>query len=199
MFIIIVYVIYIVSVFMFTGKWNLCHMVFLLARRNLLKDLLYCCLGRFFLCYLRTNLYVCVDILLVYVFVHIFDMFSYSVRGCLIKGVKYITFILINYLFKWAAFWCKINFFFGTAHYAKYNTIQGVVSEFRPPSPLLNKIKCVHYINIFGRNFFCSAVQIANTNYSNCFWMQLLPRWSQINKPWFHSRIFYNVCVASFQ
>lgn len=71
-------------------------MVFLLARRNLLKDLLYCCLGRFFLCYLRTNLYVCVDILLVYVFVHIFDMFSYSVRGCLIKGVKYITFILIN-------------------------------------------------------------------------------------------------------
>lgn len=49
-----------------------------------------------FLCYLRTNLYVCVDILLVYVFVHIFDMFSYSVRGCLIKGVKYITFILIN-------------------------------------------------------------------------------------------------------
>lgn len=49
-----------------------------------------------FLCYLRTNLYVCVDILLVYVFVHIFDMFSYSVRGCLIKGVKYITFNLIN-------------------------------------------------------------------------------------------------------
>lgn len=66
-------------------------MVFLLARRNLLKDLLYCCLGRFFfLCYLRTNLYVCVDILIIYVYVHIFDMFSYSVRGCLIKGVKFI-------------------------------------------------------------------------------------------------------------
>lgn len=44
----------------------------------------------FFLCYLRTNLYVCVDILIIYVYVHIFDMFSYSVRGCLIKGVKFI-------------------------------------------------------------------------------------------------------------
>lgn len=87
--------IHIVSVFMFTGKWNLCHMVFLLDRRNLLKDLLYCCLGRFFLCYLRTNLYVCVNILLICVYVHIFDMFSYSVRGCLIKGVKYITLISI--------------------------------------------------------------------------------------------------------
>lgn len=55
------------------------------------------------------------------------------------------------------------QFFFGTAHYAKYNTIQGVVSEFRPPSPLLNKIKCVHYINIFGRNFFC--LSSANSKY----------------------------------
>lgn len=67
--------IHIVSVFMFTGKWNLCHMVFLLDRRNLLKDLLYCCLGRFFYV-IWEQTYMCVLIFCLYVFMFIFFICS---------------------------------------------------------------------------------------------------------------------------
>lgn len=86
--------IHIVSVFMFTGKWNVPYGVFIRQEKS--PEGSFILLFReVFLCYLRTNLYVCVNILLICVYVHIFDMFSYSVRGCLIKGVKYITFISI--------------------------------------------------------------------------------------------------------
>lgn len=55
------------------------------------------------------------------------------------------------------------QFFFGTAHYAKYNTIQGVVSEFRPPSPPFKQNQMCSLYKYIWKEFF--LLSSANSKY----------------------------------